>query len=73
MSVHDQPFESTDRTAHVEAHILDFSDDLYGQEISLEFIARLRGEERFQSVEELITQIHHDIDKTREMVGNFSK
>jgi riboflavin kinase/FMN adenylyltransferase len=36
-------FESKDRASHVEAHILDYSDDLYGQEISLEFIGRLRG------------------------------
>jgi len=61
-------FESKDLRSHVEAHILDFSNDIYSQNISLEFIARLRGEQRFQNVGELIQQIHHDIDQTREII-----
>jgi len=66
-------FKSSDNSAHIEAHILDFSDDLYGYQISIEFIARLRGEKRFQSVEELIIQIHSDINKTREIVTLHSR
>jgi riboflavin kinase/FMN adenylyltransferase len=63
-------FESTDQRAHFEAHVLDYSDDLYGYQISIEFIAKLRGEQRFQSVEELLFQIHDDINRTREIVVN---
>jgi riboflavin kinase / FMN adenylyltransferase len=63
-------FNSADQTAHIEAHIIDYSDDLYGYQISIEFIAKLRGEQRFQSVEELIKQIHHDINQTREIIVN---
>jgi riboflavin kinase/FMN adenylyltransferase len=66
-------FESTDQRSHVEAHILDYSNDLYTQKIALDFIARLRGEERFQSVEELIRQIHTDINKTREIIASVNK
>jgi len=66
-------FESADQSSHIEAHILDYSKDLYTQRISLEFISRLRGEQRFQSVEELIKQVHTDIDKTREIYVGAQK
>jgi len=66
-------FESTDQRSHVEAHILDYSNDLYTQKIALEFIARLRGEERFQSVEDLIQQVHADINQTREIITRVNR
>ncbi len=65
-------FESKDLRSHVEAHILDFTSDLYSQIITLEFIARLRGEQRFQNVAELIQQIRLDIDQTREIISNVT-
>lgn len=58
-------FESTNKKSQVEAHLLDYSGDLYTQIITLEFISWLRNEERFQSVDELIKQIHLDIERTR--------
>jgi len=61
-------FDGDQATRWVEAHLLDFSSDLYGQRISLEFIERLRGEQRFSGVDELIKQIHRDIQKTRNIV-----
>jgi riboflavin kinase/FMN adenylyltransferase len=66
-------FEDTDQKSHVEAHILDFSSELYGQEIALEFIERLRGEIRYQSVEELIKQIYTDITQTRVIIGSINR
>jgi riboflavin kinase/FMN adenylyltransferase len=54
----------------VEAFLVDFSGDLYGQMLTLEFIARLRGEERFTSVEALITQMGRDVERTRELLGS---
>ncbi len=65
-------FESTDRQSHVEAHILGYSADLYTHQLRLEFISRLRGEERFDSVDELIRQIYDDIARTREVVAGLS-
>jgi riboflavin kinase/FMN adenylyltransferase len=65
-------FESTDQRSHVEAYILDFSDELYGQKIALEFVERLRGEVRFDSVEELLRQIYIDVDQTREIIAGVS-
>ena len=53
----------------LEAYLLDFDRDIYGQEIKLEFIARLRDELKFNSVESLLEQIHDDINKTRERLS----
>lgn len=46
----------------VEAHLLEFSEDLYGEEARVSFVARLRDERRFATVEELISQMHADVD-----------
>ncbi|MEA2517388.1 MAG: riboflavin kinase / adenylyltransferase [Actinomycetota bacterium] len=51
----------------VEAFILDFEGDLYGQTIRVEFHQRLRDEMRFTSVDDLIAQMHLDVDATREL------
>ena len=52
----------------VEPWILDFDGDLYGKEITLEFYAYLRQEEKFPSLEDLKQQIHRDADAAREIV-----
>lgn len=49
----------------VETFILDFDGDVYGQEMRIELLERLRGELRFESAEELVAQMHRDIDQTR--------
>ena len=62
-------FSGQGDTIHVEAHLLDFSGDLYGNTIALDFLERLRSEKRFESVDALITQVHSDIQRTREIVS----
>lgn len=62
-------FTPSRQTVSVETHLLDFSGDLYGQEVRLEFIARLRGEQRFPSVEALLVQIQADIAQTRKILS----
>jgi len=62
-------FTPDKRTANVEAHILDFDRDLYGEQVTLEFIARLRDEAKFDSVDALLAQIHADIEKTRKILS----
>lgn len=49
----------------VEAHLLDFDRDIYGQQLSVEFIARLRGEQRFPGIEALVAQIRADAEQGR--------
>jgi riboflavin kinase/FMN adenylyltransferase len=49
----------------IEAHLLDFDRDVYGRPLRVEFTHRLRGEERFGSVDELVAQVHRDISAVR--------
>ena len=56
-------FEETDRT--VEAFLLDFDGDLYGHDLRLEFVRRLRDEIGYDSVDALREQIAKDVDETR--------
>lgn len=53
------------QTLAVEAHLLDFKGDLYGARMILQFVARLRDERRFPSVEALASQIHDDVVAAR--------
>jgi riboflavin kinase/FMN adenylyltransferase len=53
----------------VEAHLLDFNRDIYGQQVTVEFVKYLRPEEKFASVESLVEQIRLDIDLTREILS----
>jgi riboflavin kinase/FMN adenylyltransferase len=46
----------------VEAHIIDYSGDLYGCEVELEILSRIRGVHKFESLEALKTQLHQDIN-----------
>ncbi len=50
----------------VEAHLLDWSGDLYEEVVGVEFVRRLRGEQRFNGIEALLAQIHADIAAARE-------
>jgi riboflavin kinase / FMN adenylyltransferase len=64
-----RPTFVTGRGELVEAYILDFDGDLYGKQLRLDFLERLRGERRFQSAQELVEQMHRDVERTREIVA----
>jgi riboflavin kinase / FMN adenylyltransferase len=49
----------------VEAHLLGFSGDLYGERVELDFIRRLRDTRRFSGKDELLRQVRADVDETR--------
>jgi riboflavin kinase/FMN adenylyltransferase len=49
----------------IEAFVLDFDGDLYGRRLTVEFLRRLRGEQRFESAEALIEQMHLDVAAAR--------
>ncbi|MFC3505108.1 bifunctional riboflavin kinase/FAD synthetase [Micromonospora krabiensis] len=53
------------RERRVEAYALDFDGDLYGERLALDFVAHLRGQVRYDSIEPLIAQMHQDVERTR--------
>jgi riboflavin kinase/FMN adenylyltransferase len=62
-------FEVEAAAPTVEAHLLDFDEDIYGQSVRLEFLHRLRGEQKFAGVDELVAQIQADITRAREILS----
>jgi riboflavin kinase / FMN adenylyltransferase len=60
-------FSGRQRT--VEAYVLDVDEDFYGRRVALDFVARLRGMERFDSATELVEQMGRDVKRTRELLN----
>jgi riboflavin kinase/FMN adenylyltransferase len=58
---------------HAEAHLLDFDGDLRGKDLTLEFLERLRDEQRFDSIDELIGRIDDDVARTRRVLAGLAK
>jgi riboflavin kinase / FMN adenylyltransferase len=57
------------RQRRVEAYLLDFDGDLYGDGLGVEFVHRLRGMERFDGVDALVAQMRDDVKQTRALLG----
>ena len=64
-----RPMFETGRGVLVEAHLIGFDGDLYGSELRIDFLSRLRGERLFDSVDALVDQIGHDVERARELAG----
>jgi riboflavin kinase/FMN adenylyltransferase len=69
VSIGVRPTFQTGRGELIEAYILDFDGDLYGQQLRLDFLQRLRGERRFEDPAALIEQMHRDVTRTREIAA----
>jgi riboflavin kinase/FMN adenylyltransferase len=67
VSVGVRPTFGTGRAVLVEAYLLDRDVDLYGQTLKVDFLSRLRGERRFESVDELVAQMRRDVADTRQV------
>ncbi len=50
---------------NLETHIIDFDGDIYGQTISVELHEKLRDEQHFATIEDLIEQVNHDIEQVK--------
>jgi riboflavin kinase/FMN adenylyltransferase len=57
-----RPMFETGRGELIEAYLIDWEGDLYGQELRIDFLKRLRGERRFASVDALVEQMSRDVD-----------
>jgi riboflavin kinase / FMN adenylyltransferase len=64
-----RPTFKTGRGLLVEAFLLDFEGDIYGRGLRLDFLERLRGEKRFDSVDALVEQMGADVQETRRIAG----
>lgn len=58
-------FEHQPVPPRVEAHLLDFEQDIYGEAFQLDFVSRLRDEQRFDSINGLVAQLHEDVRQAR--------
>ncbi|SCG36299.1 bifunctional riboflavin kinase/FAD synthetase [Micromonospora inositola] len=57
------------RERRVEAYALDFTGDLYGERLALDFVAHLREQRTYDSIEPLVAQIAEDVERTRRALG----
>lgn len=69
VSVGTNPTFTQAGTLSIEAYLLDFSADLYGQRLRIDFVSRLREERRFESIEALVAAIGHDVEQTRQKLS----
>ena len=60
-----------DHVFTVEAHILDFNKDIYGQKIMVNFVKRMRDEIKFSGIEQLVEQIHQDVADARDILSPY--
>jgi riboflavin kinase / FMN adenylyltransferase len=72
VSIGVRPTFGTGRALLVEAYLLDFDEDLYGEVLRIDFLERLRGERRFDSPDALIEQMRIDVERTREVCARDS-
>jgi riboflavin kinase/FMN adenylyltransferase len=71
ISVGTNPTFPGDRARRVESYVLDRDDlELYGVEVEVAFVARIRGMQRFDSVDELVDTMRQDVEKTRERLDD---
>ena len=68
-----RPTFETGRGLLVEAHLIGFEGDLYGETVRIAFLERLRGEKRFENVGELVEQMHRDVDEARRIARSSSR
>ncbi|MEO7196879.1 MAG: bifunctional riboflavin kinase/FAD synthetase [Solirubrobacterales bacterium] len=68
-----RPTFESGRGVLIETYIIDHDEDLYGRQLRIGFVQRLRGEKRFSSTEDLIAQMHRDVEEARELCATFSR
>ncbi|MBI2955503.1 MAG: bifunctional riboflavin kinase/FAD synthetase [Chloroflexi bacterium] len=69
LSIGKRPTFDDDGRRSIETHIIDFDGDLYGRQLRVEFVERLRAEVRFSDVRQLVRQIHADVEQARAVLG----
>lgn len=57
----------------IEAHLIDYDEDLYGKNLRIAFVSRLRDEERFADASELVAQMERDVEAARRVCASFQR
>jgi riboflavin kinase/FMN adenylyltransferase len=68
-----RPTFESGRGVLIETYLIDRNDDLYGTELRVAFVSRLRGEKRFAGVEELIAQMKIDVEDAKQVCSTFQQ
>jgi riboflavin kinase/FMN adenylyltransferase len=68
-----RPTFETGRGVLIETYLIDRTEDLYGTELRVAFVDRLRGEKRFAGVEDLIAQMRIDVEDARRVCASFQR
>ncbi len=55
----------------IETNIFDFCDDVYGEEMTIKFIQKIRNEEKFKTTDELVYQMHRDVDHAKKVLNSY--
>jgi riboflavin kinase / FMN adenylyltransferase len=63
------PVVSSENRQHLEVFLFDFSGDLYGKRVSVEFIEKIRDEQHFSSLDALVTQMHDDCAQAKRILS----
>lgn len=71
MNIGVRPTISDGATQTLEVHLLDFAEDLYGKQVRVEFRRKLRDEQRFASVDELVRQLRHDREQSLRLIAEI--
>ena len=61
-------FENQEALPRLEVHLLDYAGDLYGKDLTVRFVSRLRDEQRFPNIQALVDQIQADISKAKKIL-----
>lgn len=73
VSVGVRPTFETGRGVLIETYLIDRDEDLYGRDLRVAFVERLRGEKRFPDAEQLIEQMHRDVEDAKRVCGSFQR
>jgi riboflavin kinase / FMN adenylyltransferase len=68
-----RPTFESGRGVLIETYLIDRSEDLYGQNLRVAFVERLRGEKRYSEVDELISQMHRDVEDAKRVCASFQR
>jgi riboflavin kinase / FMN adenylyltransferase len=68
-----RPTFESGRGVLIETYLIDRDEDLYGQNLRVAFVERLRGEKRYPSVEELVSQMHRDVEDAKRVCASFQR